>query len=279
MKIIVESGATKSDWRLVEDGKQVGRYVLPGMNVSSMSLDAVKGTIREGISRCGTEAPEGFYLYTAGVVTPAIRNEIKEYAGSLAAISDFDFQNDMLAAARAVCGHSSGIVAIIGTGSNSCFYDGESISQKVYAGGFILGDEGAGSALGKMFLADYLKGEVPEPLRSDFESRFESSYQAIVANVYKSDSPAGYLGSIAPLVVSHYSEPYARELVDRNFRNFIRRSLKKYDYRNHPVGVVGGFAGANREIFSRLCADEGITVSRYVMEPVEGLIEYHCGSI
>ena len=203
MKIIVESGATKSDWRLVEDGKQVGRYVLPGMNVSSMSLDAVKGTIREGISRCGTEAPEGFYLYTAGVVTPAIRNEIKEYAGSLAAISDFDFQNDMLAAARAVCGHSSGIVAIIGTGSNSCFYDGESISQKVYAGGFILGDEGAGSALGKMFLADYLKGEVPEPLKSDFESCFDSSYQAIVANVYKSDSPAGYLGSIAPLVVSH----------------------------------------------------------------------------
>ena len=279
MKIIVESGATKSDWRLVEDGKQVGRYVLPGMNVSSMSLDAVKGTIREGISRCGTEAPEGFYLYTAGVVTPAIRNEIKEYAGSLAAISDFDFQNDMLAAARAVCGHTSGIVAIIGTGSNSCFYDGESISQKVYAGGFILGDEGAGSALGKMFLADYLKGEVPEPLKSDFESRFDSSYQAIVANVYKSDSPAGYLGSIAPLVVSHYSEPYARELVDRNFRNFIRRSLKKYDYRNHPVEVVGGFAGANREICSRLCADEGITVSRYVMEPVEGLIEYHCGRI
>ena len=279
MKIIVESGATKSDWRLVEDGKQVGRYVLPGMNVSSMSLDAVKGTIREGISRCGTAAPEGFYLYTAGVVTPAIRNEIKEYAGSLAAISDFDFQNDMLAAARAVCGHSSGIVAIIGTGSNSCFYDGESISQKVYAGGFILGDEGAGSALGKMFLADYLKGEVPEPLKSDFESRFDSSYQAIVANVYKSDSPAGYLGSIAPLVVSHYSEPYARELVDRNFRNFIRRSLKTYDYRKHPVGVVGGCAGANREIFSRLCADEEITVSRYVMEPVEGLIEYHCGRI
>ena len=100
-----------------------------------------------------------------------------------------------------------------------------------------------------------------------------------MANVYKSDSPAGYLGSIAPLVVSHYSEPYARELVDRNFRNFIRRSLKKYDYRNHPVGVVGGFAGANREIFSRLCADEGITVCRYVMEPVEGLIEYHCGRI
>ncbi|MGN1215397.1 MAG: ATPase [Candidatus Cryptobacteroides sp.] len=279
MKLIVESGATKSDWRLVEDGKQVGQYLLPGMNVSSMSLDAVKRTLGEGLSRCGAANLEGFYLYTAGVVTPGIRASIHEYADSLISIGDFDFQNDMLAAARSVCGHSSGIVAIIGTGSNSCFYDGESISQNVYAGGFILGDEGAGSALGKMFLADYLKGEVPEPLKSDFESRFDSSYSAIVANVYKGPSPAGYLGSIAPLVVSHYSEPYARELVDRNFRNFIRRSLMKYDYLNHPVGVVGGFAGANREIFSRLCSECGIRVSRYVMEPVEGLIEYHCGRI
>ncbi|MGN0201515.1 MAG: ATPase [Candidatus Cryptobacteroides sp.] len=277
MIVIVESGATKSDWRLVEDGRQTGQFLLPGMNVSSMSLDSVRRTIGEGLGRCGAKELEGFYLYAAGVVTPEIYSAVKEYAGSLVGISDFDFRNDMLAAARSVCGHSAGIVAIVGTGSNSCFYDGESISQNVYAGGFILGDEGAGSALGKMFLADYLKGEVPEPLKSDFESRFDSSYPAIVASVYKSSSPAAYLGSIAPLVAAHYSEPYAKELVDRNFRNFITRSLLKYDYRTYPVGVVGGFAGANREIFSRLCGEYGIRVSRYVTEPVEGLIEYHCG--
>lgn len=280
MKIIVESGATKSDWRLVEDGTQTGQFLLSGMNVSSMSLESVLQTISEGISKAGCSRLEGFYLYAAGVVTDEIRSVVVSHVRSLVDVDDVDFQNDMLAAARAACGHGKGIVAILGTGSNSCFYDGTGISQNVYAGGFILGDEGAGSALGKLFLADYLKGEVPEPLKSDFESSFAHTYPEIVANVYKSASPAGYLGTIAPFVASHYYDvPYAKELVDRNFCNFIRRSLMKYDYQSYPVGVVGGFGNANREKFSRLCEESGIRVSRYVPAPIEGLIDYHCGRI
>ena len=279
MKIIVESGATKSDWRLIENGVQTDSFLLGGMNVSSMPLESVLETIANGISKTGRTSVEGFYLYTAGIVTDEVRSRIRSHVESLVNVSDVDVQNDMLGAARSVCGHDSGIVAILGTGSNTCFYDGRTITQKVMAGGFILGDDGSGAVLGKLFLADYLKGLVPEPIKSDFESKFDSTYSGIVSNVYKSSSPSGYLGTIAPFVVSHYEEPYAKELVDRNFRNFIQRSLLHYDVRNYPVGVVGGFGNANREKFTRLCEESGIRVSRFVPAPIEGLIDYHCGRI
>lgn len=279
VKVIVESGATKSDWRIIESGKQTGQILCAGMNVSSMPLEAIKATLSDGFKKIGSTEMEGFYLYAAGVVTPEIRTEITEHIKTLADVSEIEVQNDLIGAARAVCGHNKGIVAIIGTGSNTCFFDGENISQKVMAGGFILGDDGSGAVLGKLFLADYLKGLVPEPIKSDFESKFDSTYAGIVANVYKSESPSGYLGKIAPFVVSHYDEPYAKELVDRNFRNFITRSLKHYDTLNHPVGVVGGFGTANKDKFTRLCEEEGIKVGRFVMAPVEGLIDYHTGKI
>lgn len=278
IKVIVESGATKSDWRIIEGGRQTGQFICAGMNVSSMPVESVKSILSQGLEIIGPAAIEGFYLYAAGVVTDEIRNQITEHVRKVTDALDIEVQNDLLGAARAVCGRQKGIVAILGTGSNTCFYDGTGISQKVMAGGFILGDDGSGAVLGRLFLADYLKGLVPDPLKSDFESKFDSSYAGIVANVYKSSSPSGYLGKIAPLVVSHYDMQYAKELVDNNFRNFIKRSLKHYDTANYPVGVVGGFGTANREIFTKLCEEEGIKVNRFVMAPVEGLIDYHCGS-
>ncbi|MCQ2119702.1 MAG: hypothetical protein MJY84_07255 [Bacteroidales bacterium] len=279
MKILVESGATKSDWRIIEGDRQTGQFLCSGMNVSSMNMETITSTLSEGLSKAGCKTLEGFYLYAAGVVSDEIRRTLTDFVSGKVQVGEIEIQNDLLGAARSVCGHGKGIVAILGTGSNTCFYDGETISQKVMAGGFILGDDGSGAVLGRMFLADYLKGLVPEPLKSDFESHFDSSYAGIVANVYRSDSPSGYLGRIAPLVVSHYDEPYAKELVDRNFRNFIERSLLRYDTSLYPVGVVGGFGTANKDKFSRLCEEAGIKVGRYVMAPVEGLVEYHCGRI
>ena len=187
-----------------------------------------------------------------------------------------DVQTDLIGAARAACGHEPGIAAILGTGSNSCQFDGNSIVRRVYSSGFILGDEGSAATLGKLFISDFLKGFVPEAVAKDFARRFPSDYATIVENVYRNpDSPSSYLGSFAPFILEHYDDSYIKELVDGNFRAFIRRSIKQYDYQRYPVGVIGGFGYALRDIFTRIAAEEGIRISCFYPAPVEGLIKYH----
>ena len=272
MKVLVESGATKSEWRVIGTGE---KFFLPGTNVSSMRIDDVKTVIAEGLGRF-SETPQGFYLYTAGVVTSEIFSLLRDFIRGISPVADIDIQDDLVGAARGVLGLGSGVVAIMGTGSNACFYDGKSISRSVYSGGFILGDEGSASVLGKLFVADWLKNLVPQEIAREFESRFDITYASIVENVYRGTAPSRYLGSFAPFIMGYYdSSPYVRALVDGHFRAFARKSLKAYDVDHYPVGVVGGFGYACREIVSRVFAEEGIRVERFIKAPIDGLEEFH----
>ena len=275
-KIIVESGATKSDWRVLgQDGREVKRFLRAGTNVSSMKLEDIKSTLTEAFASEGLEKAAGFYLYTAGVVTPEIADELVNHLRSLAQIDEIEINNDLMGAARGACGHEPGIAAILGTGSNTCFYDGSTLSQKVYSGGYVIGDEGSGASLGKLFLSDFIKGLVPDEIATDFANEFDSSYAGIVQGVYRSASPSGYLGSLAPFILRHYSHPYAKALVDKNFQSFIDRSLLRYDTARYPVGIVGGFGWACKDIITPLLDKAGIKVSRFIKAPIEGLCEYH----
>ena len=275
-KIIVESGATKSDWRVLGgDGSEIKRFLRAGTNVSSMKLEDIKSTITEAFASEGLEKAAGFYLYTAGVVTPEIADGLVKHLRSLAQIDEIEINNDLMGAARGACGHEPGIAAILGTGSNTCFYDGSTLSQKVYSGGYVIGDEGSGASLGKLFLADFIKGLVPDEIARDFAKEFDSSYAGIVQGVYRSASPSGYLGSLAPFILRHYSHPYAKALVDKNFQSFIDRSLLRYDTARYPVGIVGGFGWACKDIITPLLDKAGIKVSRFIKAPIEGLCEYH----
>jgi N-acetylglucosamine kinase-like BadF-type ATPase len=277
MILIVESGATKSDWRVIsKDGKEMKRIITEGVNVSTMRMDAIKNIISDTAEQLAQDAISEIYFYTAGVVTDEIAGELEGILKQAIPDATCDIQNDLTAAARAVCGHSTGIAAILGTGSNSCLFDGEKIIQRVYSCGYILGDEGSAAALGKFFIADFLKGLVPADIAADFAERYDSDYATIVQNVYRSEtSPSGYLGSFAPFIMEHYSDRYIQELVEGNFRSFIRRSLKQYDTERHPIGVVGGFGYALKDIFAKVAEEEGVKISRFIKEPIDGLIAYH----
>lgn len=289
MILIVESGATKSDWRAISrDGKEMKRVIAEGVNVSTMKAGAIREIILTAIKKIisvteGQFVQEGLsriYFYCAGSVSEDVDTVIREALAEAVPGASCEIESDLVAAARAACGHSAGIAAIIGTGSNSCLYDGSKIVRRVYSGGFILGDEGSAAALGKMFIADFLKGLVPEDIAKEFAARYECDYTTIVQNVYRSQtSPSGYLGSFSPFIMEHYEDPYIRELVEGNFRSFIRRSLKRYDTDRFPVGVVGGFGYALRDIFAKVAEEEGVRISRFIKEPIDGLIAYHLEEI
>jgi hypothetical protein len=130
--------------------------------------------------------------------------------------------------------------------------------------------------LGRMFMSDFLKNQMPAELAEEFASKYKVDYMTVVQNVYKGTAPSKYLGEFAPFIMSHYGKiDYVTELAERNFRNFIERALCQYDIKNYPVGVVGGFGYANREILVRLGAEYGIRFSKIIAAPMEGLVEYH----
>lgn len=277
MILIVESGATKSDWRTISrDGQQTKRVVAEGVNLSTMKVSVIKDIITEAVGQFAHEGVSEIYFYAAGVATDEVATEIKAVFAETMPGAACQIETDLVAAARAACGHSEGVVAILGTGSNSCLYDGTQIVGRVYSGGFILGDEGSAAALGKLFISDFIKGLVPAEIAKDFASQHDSDYASIIQNIYRSQaSPSAYLGSLAPFIIEHYEDEYIRTLVENNFRSFIRRSLKQYDMERYNVGVVGGFGYALKEIFEKVAKEEGVRISRFIKEPIEGLISYH----
>ena len=281
MNIIIESGATKGDWRVISPtGKEVARILTKGTNVSTMKMETIYRIISDAtrLIRDLRHKIENIYFYTAGVITPEIAESLRSAFLKTFPTAEVEIANDLIAAARAACGHDHGIVAILGTGSNSCLWDGEKIVQTVRSGGFILGDEGSATALGKAFISDLIKGIVPPYIADDFGKEYDSRYESIVENIYHSKtSPSAYLGGFAPFIMRYYEkDKYVRTLVEENFRAFIQRSLKKYDTTKNPVGIIGGFGCALKDIFSRIAQEEGIHISGFHSAPVERLIDYHC---
>ncbi len=281
MKLIIDSGATKADWCAVDGGQAVRRFKTAGMNVSVLTPEEVEAIVREAV-----EALKGLaglepgvtevHFYAAGLI------EGSEPAAKAVGILSSAFggapvegASDMLAAARAACGRSEGVCAILGTGSNSCLFDGTRIVHTVRSGGFILGDEGGGASLGKLFISDYIKDLVPEPLASEFGAAFDVDYMTVVRKVYKEPAPSAYLGGFAPWILEHRGHPYVDGLVERNLTGFFERSLMRHGRPDLPAGFVGGFAAACEPQLRAVAQRCGVRVSRILASPMEGLVEYH----
>ena len=274
--IICESGATKADWRVIEGDCQTAQTFSAGTNVSTMKMETIASIIREAADRLPSGKYDGVYFYTAGVVTPAIEAELSQALKGSFDADEVEIQNDLVASARAACGHAPGIAVIMGTGSNSCQWDGEKIVKHIKSGGFILGDDGSASVLGKLFISDFIKGLVPEEIAAEYAKQFPHEYPDIVEMVYRNPgSPSGWLGSLCPFILSHYSHPYIKQLVDGNFQAFIDRCLKQYEIADYPVGIIGGFGNALQHIIRPIFEANGINIRAFIPAPIEELMKYH----
>ena len=267
--LIVESGATKTDWCAIAPEGAVQRLQTPGMNLSTIAAEANAAVFADAVEQFS--GVDEIHFYAAGLLE--FPTELDRVFKERFPKAQCEYASDLVAAARAACGHEPGIAAILGTGSNTCQYDGEKMVRNIHGGGFIIGDEGSAAAMGRMFLADLIKDLVPEDLAEDFSAFHEADYASIVRSVYKTPAPSRYLGSLAPFILEHRGDAYVDALIDRNFRDLIERTLVRYD--RLPVGVVGGFGNACRAELERLGAEYGLTFSRFIPSPMEGLIDYH----
>ncbi len=282
MNLIVDSGATKSIW-CVSDGTWHREITLPGINFSQADPQQVGEVVYEAIRSIRQiqqqhDAPPigHVYVYGAGIVSEASALPLHLCLERMLPGVEKDYASDLLGAARAVCGRNPGIAAIIGTGSNTCQWDGRKVVAHVDCGGFILGDEGGSAVLGKLFLADFIKGLVPEEVAASFREQFSpADYPSLVRKVYREEAPARYLGSFAPFLIDWYGQSeYVHTLMDRHFRSFFERTVLRYR-QDLPIGVIGGFGYACRDILSAMARQYGVSITQFYPTPLEGLIAYH----
>lgn len=276
MKIIAESGATKTDWRLVSDDGQVRSASGPGLNPSVMEMEKIREIVGAVIPELNPEgrAVREIHFYGAGLVDDAAAAPLADALELWCPFSDKHFRSDMLAAARALFGNGSGIVAIMGTGSNSCLYlDGE-IVRNIRPGGYVLGDEGSGMAVGKALLADFVKGMLPPHVEAEFRSEYGLDYAGIVRKVYREPAPSAFMASFAPFVMSRLEDPYMKGIVEDCLEAFVKRSLSRYDA-GLPVGVAGSFGCACEDMLRELGASYGLEFGRFLKSPIDELVKYH----
>lgn len=275
MIVIADSGSTKTDWCLVNNGVLVKQIFTKGTNPFFQTEDEISNEVSENLlPHLGADKIDAVWFYGAGCAFPE-KNEIVRSAIARHLDVSIEVGSDLLGAARGLCGHEPGIACILGTGSNSCFYDGKEIISNVSPLGFILGDEGSGAVLGKLLVGDVLKNQLPPALKDEFLAKYELTPAIILERVYKKPFPNRFLASLSPFLASHLEVPEVHALVLNGFISFFTRNVKQYDYKQYPAHLIGSLAYYYRSVLEEAARETGVQLGTIVQSPMEGLISYH----
>ncbi|HTL81894.1 MAG TPA: hypothetical protein VL651_09335 [Bacteroidia bacterium] len=273
--LIADSGSTKTDWFLLLDGKELS-FRTAGFNPWQMSEEEfAKEFSNEVVSKCGNKFSGEIHFYGAGCGTKEKQDSWKKVMKQCLPAATVNVHSDLLGAARALCGKEAGIVAILGTGSNSCLYDGEKIIATRPSPGYIFGDEGGGAHIGKTFLGKYLNWELSKSLSEQFERETGMNAEKILEGVYKRPHPNRFLASFAEFVTRNAAQPECAEILQNSFQTFTSKHLMLYDSRKYKVNVTGSVGIHNRDLLLSIWRTTGIKAGKFVESPIEGLKEYH----
>lgn len=282
MILIADSGSTKTDWAFVENGEIKERIETPGINPVHMSESQINEII-DSLDSSLSANQSSVYFYGAGCIPPYI-NKVEKALVSQFPDAEIHVESDMLGAARALFGHEAGIACIIGTGSNTCVYDGEKITDNIPPMGYILGDEGSGAYLGRVFLQHLFKRQLSDQLREEFLQEFNLTYADVIDKVYRQPGANRFLASLCPFIRKHMgdsSEVGTDEstigfFVQCAFEDFFNFNIYPYDRKDLPVGFIGSVAWHFREYLNPV--SENIMeypVKEIQQSPMQGLVRFH----
>jgi glucosamine kinase len=279
MLLIADSGSSKTGWRLINNEGEVFSFHTEGLNPYYKTVDQIKAVlVRDLIPNLPCKAAEVtlLYSYGAGCSVPARVAEVKRALSECFTNAEVHVEHDILGAARACCGHDKGIICILGTGSNSCAYDGTDITETIGGLGFMLGDEGSGGHIGKSIVAAFLNKEMPEDLRTDFTNTYHMDRTAIDTKVYLEPNFNKFLASFSLFAEKHISHPFMQDLLKSCLDLFLVKHVCRYaGYKNTTVHFVGSVAFYYKNILLELCKSREIKTGKFVLEPVEELVGFH----
>ena len=282
MKIIIDSGSTKTDWCLTHDGNKINTVKSEGVNPFFQSSDEIKGIMSRTITKLNVRSElKGVYYYGAGTrdnmhkkIFEALLEVLKNnklYNNSL----DISVESDLLGAARALCQRHEGIACILGTGSNSCLFDGEKITENIPPLGYILGDEGSGAVMGRNFLNALYKKKISDDIRMSFEKEYNTNLAEIIEKTYRQPMPNRFLASMAPFISKHMDDTGVRNMLKDHFKQFFRNNIDRYSRPDLPINFIGSIAIYFKEVIAECAKNSGYIMGKAEKSPIEGLITYH----
>jgi len=216
------------------------------------------------------------FFYGTGCSSTANQTKMRKILSHYYSTSKIEVNHDLLAAARSLCGKEKGIACIIGTGTNSCLYDGQDIIDNVPSLGWAIADEGGGTYLGKILMTDYFRKDMPEHLRISLQSKYHLDKDEFLTSIYQKPIPGRFLSGFAKFISEHISEPYMYQLVYNAFNTFLTKNVVKYEgYQNIPVHFTGSVAYYFNNVLRKVATDQGIFVKHISEHPIAGLTLFH----
>lgn len=272
--LIADSGGTKTSWMYVDEKGERTLTETQGINpVRDREGDIVERLESLQLPPAAMMGGLKVFFYGAGCLPP-YSTQMSSLLSQRFPQAEITVASDLLGAAQALCGRKEGVACILGTGSNSCLYDGQRIVKNISPLGFILGDEGSGAVLGRNLVGDLLKGQMSESLRNSFTDETGLTTSDIIEKVYRQPMPNRFLASLVPFLDHHRKDCEVHEFLIRNFRMFFHRNVAQYERTDLPVSFVGGIAYTFSPELSEAARMEGFQMGRILLRPIEAMTDF-----
>lgn len=280
MIIIADSGSTKADWKIIQDNKVVKTISTMGLNPFFHTKEVIFDALKNGFeNQVKPEEILKVFFYGAGCSSVERNSFMEKSIGMYFKNARVEVEHDILAAARATCGTAPGIACILGTGSNSCAYDGVKITDNLPSLGFMLGDEGSGSYLGKMLIKKLFYRELPKDLLDKFNHKYHLSKEDILDALYNKHHVNVFLAKFSQFYSENKEHTVIQQMVKTAFSDFFSCHIVKYkDYDKHPVHFVGSIGFIFRNLLEEVAKDFNTTVGKTIKQPIDDLVDYHINS-
>lgn len=277
--LLAESGSTKTDWVVIDGPQQGLSFQTIGLNPSYISAEQMLQILIDQFPS-GVEEVRGVHFYGAGCSAPAPKMRVKQVLEHFFFQTTAHVEHDLLAAARGLLGKEPGLVCILGTGSHACRYDGADIAAEAMNLGYLLGDEGSGSHLGKALIQDFFYGQMPDAAMLAFAEAFDLDRDAVIDHLYRRASPNRYLAGFARFLATCPDRDYAEGILDASFETFLNMHLLPL-YREvpGPISFTGSIAFHYQAALERVLNKAGLPAPTVAKSPLEGLVRYHRGEV
>jgi len=278
MILIADAGSTKTRWILVNNERMViGKFESAGLNPTVFDEETLSKNVARNTELLN-HAPyiKQIYFYGSGVDDLLAREKMHKVLSEMFDKADIEIYSDMLAAARATAGKEEGIVSILGTGSNSAYYDGKEIIRSNGNFGYILMDDASGNWFGKQLLRDYFFDKMPKQLKQQFKQAYQIDEKNVIKSLYQKQQPNTYLAAFAPFMKEHYRSKYIKDLLNRGFDKFVGQQLSSYpQYKEVPLHFNGSIAYVFKKELLEVLNKYQLIPGKIVKDPIEELINYH----
>jgi len=275
IKLIADSGATKTEWCVINGNKKT-IFITQGMSPYFITAEQMQNIIKEELHPKLKQKIDEVHYYGTGCANADNAKSVKQVFKNIFPEANISIDHDLMAAAKALCGKEKGIACILGSGSNSCYYDGRKIIKNSPGLGFILGDEGSGAYLGKKVIQYYLYNTFDEDLMARFDARFVTNKTEILNAVYKKPLPNRYLATFAIFLAENRGHYMIENIIEDGLNDFFFNHVYKYkESWTLPVHFVGSIAYGFKDVLIELCKSYQLQLGKVIKNPMQGLIDFH----